>query len=41
MLASKMEQLGAATARVVQHVEAVAQRLSLCRRAFEEGRGCS
>mmetsp|Transcript_54319 Transcript_54319/g.96557 ORF Transcript_54319/g.96557 Transcript_54319/m.96557 type:complete len:200 (-) Transcript_54319:262-861(-) len=31
------ERLGAATTRVVQHVEAVAQRLSLCRQAFREG----
>ena len=36
MLASKMEQFGAATAQVMRHVEAVAQRLSLCRRAFGE-----
>ena len=32
-----MEQFGAATAHVAQQVEALVQRLSLCRRAFREG----
>ena len=37
MSSSMMEQFGAATAHVAQQVEALVQRLSLCRRAFREG----
>ena len=37
MSSTALEQFGAATARAVQHVEAVAQSLSVCRQAFREG----
>ena len=37
MSSMTMEQLGAATTQLVQHVEALAHRLSLCRREFGEG----